>query len=198
MFEITLRKRGPTPKLLARELNNINREAARAMGQFWHSRYFKKHFTLAGASEYGYAPREGSAARPGPRGFKRSYTGKKLARVGHTRPLEYTGESRERASHPRIVATARRGEAKVRVIMNAPTFNFRRPGSSIDMRKELTTVSRPEADAIANETGFFLQAVFSKIRRSEVIRLVIWAIGASLVAYIESMDGRRWLFIPQQ
>jgi hypothetical protein len=170
VFEITLTKRGPTPKLLARELNSINREAARSMGHLWRQRYFDKHFTLAGANEYGYAPREGSSLRPGVKGFKRTYTGKKLAKFGHSHPLEYTGESRERASTPRIVATAKRGEAKVRVIMNAPAFNFKRPGSAIDMRKELTTVSRREADEIAHETGFFLQAVYAKIRRTERIK----------------------------
>lgn len=170
MIEVTLTKRGPTPKLLARELNNINREAARTMGQLWHQRYFPKHFTQAGATEYGYVPRQGMPGRPGPRGFKRSYTGRKLAKYGHTHPLELTGESKERASHPRITATAKRGEAKVRVIMNAPGFNRRYPGSPIDMRKELTTVSQREAQELANEVGFFLQFVFSKIRRAEVIK----------------------------
>ncbi len=164
MFEITLRKSGPTPKIVRRELNNVTREAARTMGQVWATRFREKHFTNAGAAEYGYTPRQGEPGRPHPRGFRQSYTGRKLAKFGHTRPLEFTGESRARTRSPRIVATATKGQATVQVIMNAPGFNRRYAGSPIDMRKELTTVSRGEAEKLADEAGFFMQFVFSKIR----------------------------------
>lgn len=167
MFEITITKTGPTPKLVQRELNNINREAARTMGQVWSTRFREHHFTNAASAEYGYTPRQGEAGRPGRRGFKRSYTGRKLAKFGHTRPLEKTGDSRALTRNPRIVATATRSEAKVRVIMNSPGFNRRYAGSPIDMRKELTTVTEREGQELAREAGFFLQFVFSKMRQSE-------------------------------
>jgi hypothetical protein len=172
MFEITLRKSGPTPKLVQRELNNVNREAARTMGQVWASRFREKHFRNAASSEYGYTARQGEPGRPGPRGFQQSYTGKKLARFGHTRPLVLTGESEALTRNPRIVATATKGEARVRVIMNSPGFNRRYPGSPIDMRKELTTVSRAEAEELADEAGFFIGFTFSKIRELTVQRIL--------------------------
>lgn len=167
MFEITLTKNGPTPKLVQRELNNIHREAARTMGQVWAARFRAKHFTNAASAEYGYTPRQGESGRPHPKGFRRSYTGRKLKQFGHTRPLVKTGESEAQTRAPRIVATATRSEAKVRVIMNAPGFNRRYAGSPIDMRKELTTVTEREGQELAREAGFFLQFVFSKLRQSE-------------------------------
>jgi hypothetical protein len=164
MFEITLTKTGPTPKLVQRELNSIQREAARTMGQVWATRFRQKHFRNAASGEYGYTPRQGEAGRPGRRGFAQSYTGKKLKKYGHSRPLVLTGESEEATRNPRIEATATRGQAKVRVIMNSPGFNRRYAGSPIDMRQELTTVSEREGQELAHEAGFFIQFVFSKFR----------------------------------
>jgi hypothetical protein len=158
MYEILIHRRGPVPSLMARELNNINREAARLMGEYWHSRFFPKHFTHRGATEYGYAPRN------------QHYLARKLKKYGHTYPLVYTGDSRQRAGHPRIVATAKRGEAKVRVIMNAPTLNLIPQGGRINLRQELTTVSQPEAHELGGEVSFFYQYVFSKLNRTSTSR----------------------------
>lgn len=171
MFEVTLEKRGPTPKLLQRELNNVSRETARTMGQVWASRFRAKHFTNAASSEYGYTPRQGEAGRPGRRGFAQSYTGRKLRIFGHTRPLVKTGESEQQTRSPRIEATATRAEAKCRVVMNAPGFNRRYAGSPIDMRKELTTVSQAEGEELAREAAFFMQFVFSRIRDTSTLKV---------------------------
>jgi hypothetical protein len=154
MYVIDIVKRGPTPKLMQRELNTINRETVRMMGQFWHQKYFAKHFTHAGATEYGYTPRN------------KFYELKKLKVHGHTYPLKYSGRGQQDASHPRIVATATRHEAKVHVIMHAPVFNFRNPHSRINMRVELTTVSLAEIQAIANEASFFQHYLFCKLGRT--------------------------------
>jgi hypothetical protein len=159
MYEIVIHKRGPTPKLLARELNSVNRETARLMGDYWHQRFFPKHFTHRGATEYGYKKRN------------EFYEAKKLKKFGHTYPLVFSGEGKEQASHPRIVATAKRGEARVRVIMNAPVFNFRSSPNAPNMAEELRTISEPEANELGREAGFFQQYLFSKLRgRTETIR----------------------------
>lgn len=151
MYEVLIHRRGPTPDLMVRELNNINREAARLMGEYWHVKFFPKHFTHRGATEYGYAKRN------------THYERRKYKKFGHTYPLTFTGASKARASSPRIVATAKRGEAKVRVLMNAPTLNLIPTGGRINLRTELTTVSEPEAQEMAGEVSFFLQYVFSKL-----------------------------------
>lgn len=166
-WEVAIEKRGATPKLVQRELNNIHRETVRTMAQIWATRFRQKHFTNAASAEYGYTPRQGEPGRPGRRGFRRSYTGRKLAEYGHTRPLVKSGDSEQQTRNPRIVATATRAEAKARAIMNAPGFNRRYAGSPIDMRKELTTVSGREAEELTREGGFFIQFVFSNLRQNE-------------------------------
>jgi hypothetical protein len=156
MFEIALHKAGPVPSLLKRELNNCHRDAMRWAGEFWHRNFREKHFTNAGSTEYNYTPRSGEPGSDFPGRFAQSYTGRKLKKFGHTRPLEYKGESRRRTRSPRIVATAKRGEASVRVVMDAPGLNRRYAGSQINMRAELVTISAGEAPQIVAQIDRFL------------------------------------------
>jgi len=165
MFEIALHKSGPVPSVLKRELNNCHRDAMAWAGRFWDQEYREGHFANAATRKYDYAPRQGEPGRT-VRNFKRSYTGKKLRLHGHTRPLEFSGESRRRTRNPRIVATAKKGEAKVRVVMNSPGLNRRYAGSSIDMRAELTRVIPVEGEAIGRQTSRFLQKRYQINARS--------------------------------
>ncbi len=170
MYEVALKSTGPTPKLLRRELNNCHRDAAANMGEFWHERFRAKHFTNAGATEYGYTPRQGERGRPSGK-FRSSYTGRKLTKFGHTRPLVYTGESERRTRQLDVRATAKRGEARVRVVLHAPALNFRYSGSPIDMRYEMTTVSQRESEAIAEETATFLKYRYRLIKETKTEKL---------------------------
>ncbi len=163
MLDIILTKRGPVPTMLKRELNNCHRDAMHHAGTFWHENFREEHFTNRGATKYGYTPRSGERGREHPGGFRRSYTGKKLRAKGHTRPLEWSGESRQKSRTPRIVATAKKGEAKVRVIMNVPGLNRRYAGSPIDMRAELVRVIPAEAEQIGDITGRFLHTRYHQI-----------------------------------
>lgn len=121
------------PDIVRRELNNITRGAWHLVGIKWHRDFRPKHFTHAGAREYGYQPRQGS------------YTRQKLHKHGHTRPLEYSGQSRRRTSIRDVRATSQ----KVRIVMNAPALNLR-PGlhGRINPRDEMTRISAPEKTEI--------------------------------------------------
>jgi len=131
--------------LTKREFNVMLRETFRVIGQKWHREMRPKHFTHAGAREYGYSPRKGEAGNRNRKGFASSYTGRKLRLVGHTRPLEFTGEARRLSRIQDIRVTSKR----VRIILPRK-FNFRNPHSRVDMRKEITTVShREEQELIA-------------------------------------------------
>lgn len=163
MLDIALTKTGPVPSLLKRELNNCHRDAMHAAGTFWHENYREEHFTNRGSTKYGYTPRSGEPGREHPGGFRKSYTGKKLRAKGHTRPLEWSGDSRRQSRTPRIVATAKKGEARVRVIMNVPGLNRRYRGSPIDMRKELVTVIPAEGQEIGNQTSRFLHKRYHQV-----------------------------------
>jgi len=167
VYDVALKRSGPTPKLLKRELNNCHRDAAANMGEFWHERYRPKHFTNAASTEYGYTPRQGERGRPFGKGFDRSYTGHKLKLHNHSRPLVFSGESQRRTETMDVRATAKKGEAFVRVVLHAPALNFRYSGSPIDMRDEMTAVSQREADAIAIETATFLQFRYRRVRATE-------------------------------
>lgn len=138
--------RGPVPGNLSEgDQKQIIADAWSRVGHFWHRELLDKHFTNAASTEYGYTARQGESGRPGKRGFHRSYTGRKLRLKGHTRPLEYTGKSKERAKGmARVVVRQGKGWTEARVVMNSPGFNRRYSGSPINMRAELTTISQRE------------------------------------------------------
>jgi hypothetical protein len=143
---ITMVERGATPGLLAKAHNEAAKEGWQETGRYWVANIRDKHFTQAGAREYGYTKRKGEGMVRGSKAYKRSYTGRKEARFGHTRPLEFSGKSRSLTRTARISGTAK--GATVR--MNAPALNFKHPKSQIVMRDELTRISQPEARELSN------------------------------------------------
>jgi hypothetical protein len=168
-IEVKITEQGPTPRLMMRQKNQVHRLAAMDLAVFWHDNFARKHFTQAGATEYGYAPRKGQPGNPHPKGFTKSYTGRKLKTQGHTRPLVYSGDSylRVLASRNNVTATATKGAATAKLRLSAPTLNFRNPRSRIDMRAELTTVSPSEANTLGLQAGTYLQARYRALQETE-------------------------------
>ena len=163
VFRVT--QTGPMPKELIKRLPKFKKEAFIEAGKLWHRHYRPKHFTLKGAREYGYAPRSGE--RGSGRGFKGSYTARKLKKFGHTRPLVYTGESAQLA---RILDV--RGTSKgSRTIIHARGFNRRNPKSEINMRDEMTRISDREAQQLTGFIGRMMNREMGKLLvvRSETI-----------------------------
>lgn len=154
-MQITVRKRGMTPKVAKRVINDIHRAGMRELGLEWHNEYRPLHFRNLATTRYGYTPRQGERGRT-VSNFNRSYTGRKLAEFDHTRPLVYTGESERATQSPTIEATAKRGSARVAVRMRAYKLNYRYPGSPINMRAELQTVIPAEEQALADGLRDFL------------------------------------------
>lgn len=170
LLTVTKTERGATPKLLGREWNNIHRAAAENAGWYWHQHFRPLHFKNLATRRYGYAFRQGENLQ-GAKGFRSSYTGQKLRKMGHTRPLTFTGNSETLAAYPNIKATATHGQfgsAKVTIAMNCPTLNLRRWPSSPNMRKELITVIPEEIAEISRETEKFLAERFRLITLTEV------------------------------
>lgn len=167
MIRIAITETGAVPGVLKRELNRLLKEAWAAIGLYWHKNFRPKHFTRAGAREYGYDKRQGedgavgenpgdfggmhgmwrAQRRLGPRGFFSTYTGRKLQKWNHTNPLVWTGISKEQSEQRNIQAT-RNG---VKVVMNTPRLNFRKGklGMGKTMREEMTAVSAAEAEVLA-------------------------------------------------
>lgn len=135
------KERGATPGIMKRELRKLQKLAYEQDGLWWHKMFRPKHFTKRGATEYGYAPRQGEAGSGWSKGFRRSYTGKKLRRYGHTRPLVLTGETQSMTR----VRDVRANSNGVRVVLRgANKLNWRYAGSEINMREEMTRVSERE------------------------------------------------------
>lgn len=145
MLEATFDYKGfLVPGVGKRLLGAAIKAAYQAPGELWHAEFRDDHFTNAGATKYGYTPRSGDPGTPGAANFKRSYQGRKLKVLGHTRPLESTGVSRERARRVDIRATSKRG----RIVLHTPGLNRKNPYTQINMREELTRVLPQEADAM--------------------------------------------------
>ena len=140
-----IRRSGAIIGVPLREQNDIARQVAKDAADYWYDNFLEKHFTHAGAAEYGYKPRNGERDNPGEKGFWASYTGRKLKKWGHTRPLMWTGDSYEwLKSRKRFKITATGGQAKARIMLGAPNFNWHNPNSQINMDEEITTVSDSE------------------------------------------------------
>ena len=136
-------------------------EAFFAMPTHWHKEFAEKHFTKQGAREYDYVPRIGER---GGANFKRSYTGRKKAKFGHTLPLVFTGKSKERILERRdIRANTKRGKA----VLNAPTLNFRPAKGRINLFQEMTRVSGDELKEITGVGHATLSDEINKIRFKE-------------------------------
>jgi hypothetical protein len=166
LSKITVRERGNTPRRFWKSWTAAVREGWRAAGELWHEQFRPKHFTHAGAREYGYLPRKGE--RGNEEGFRRSYTGRKLHKFGHTYPLVYTGESM-RLTRMQDVRPTSKG---VRVVYRAYKFNFRHPRSRIRMREEFTRISRREERDIRRAIDNRLQAEMNKARGGESVTVI--------------------------
>lgn len=147
--KFTISEIGATPGLLKRELNNILRECWFAVGTHWLLKFRPKHFTRAGAREYGYTPRKPDYEARKKRAAmtaniklrKASGTWVSGSRArGEPEPLVWSGQSREDTKFGRVSAT----KNGVRITMNAPRLNWRNPNSRINPRDELTRISDAE------------------------------------------------------
>jgi len=161
--EIKITERGATPGILKRELNKLMKKAFEAAGIHWHQEIRPKHFTSAGAGEYGYAARKGERGNVGTHGFARTYTGRKLKAYGHTQPLVLTGESQGMTRMRDVRATSK----KVRIVLRAPKLNFRNPDSQANPRAELTAVSQRDAAAMVRCYERALDAGIKQVRSTK-------------------------------
>lgn len=139
MFSLQIEYKGYPPE--KRLWNEALRRVFAAVGTEWHQEYYERHFTHAGAEQYGYYKRKGELASPGSKEFRRSYTGKKLKRFGHTLPLRYTSTAYQLGKVAIVRSNSRGGK-----VILPRAFNWQHPKSRIVMRDEITKVLPAEAD----------------------------------------------------
>lgn len=140
IYTLQLEVKG-TAALGKKQINDAFKGAMNDTGLEWWKEFLPKHFGPHATQRYGYMPRKGSRFAHGnkSRGHRGSYSERKLRAVGHTRPLEYSGEGKRQAlSSPKIYAT------RNKVVVRLPRkFNLRNPKSQINMADELRAV-RPD------------------------------------------------------
>ena len=95
-------------------LKDVIEKAFLAAGLYWGRNFLGKHFTKAGAREYGYEPRKGERARPGGKRFAR-IAGPAEKRAGEILPLVHGGSLRDDTRRYRVTAVATQKEIRVRV-----------------------------------------------------------------------------------
>jgi hypothetical protein len=158
---------GATPRSLIKNWRKIQKEALRDGGVFWHGTFLPIHFTREAYQRYGFMPRMGEGGTAS-KNFKRSYTGRKLRKWGHTNPLVWSGISRRLATARRpngVRATAQ----YCRIPIPAPALNFRPKGGRINLRREVLAIIQPEVDAVARIAQRSTTARIKRIRHTETI-----------------------------
>jgi hypothetical protein len=164
---IVIRERGPTPKIAKRQLNHLTKQMLSETGAYYHAKYMDKHFTAAGAAEYGYAPRKGQKSGISGKAFFRSYTGRKLKQKGHTRPLEWSGASRTLAG----IRDVRANSKRARIVQHARGLNRRHPNSAVNMAKEIRTVSAAETRDLIGFAGGRFDHYMKGINQTRTTRI---------------------------
>jgi hypothetical protein len=137
--KFTIKERGPAPRGFAKIINQAKRESWEQAGIHFHQEMRDSRFTHAHATKAGYVQR------------KSRYTFRKLKEMGHTRPLEKSGETRELVRrYGTLKAVSTNTSSQVRISYpGARKFNFRHPKSQINMALEFSIITQDEAEKIA-------------------------------------------------
>jgi hypothetical protein len=129
-----IRDRGATPAGCAKRINVMKKVAWEDAAILFHSEMRDSRFSKAHARAAGYASR------------KHLYTMRKLKVKGHTNPLQWSGTTRRAVRAARISTTS--NSARV-AYAGARVLNFRNPKSQVKAAVEFSTITKSEADAIA-------------------------------------------------
>ena len=156
----------PGVNLTQREWNTIVREAWSQVGHMFHKTFVKKHFTKAGAREYGYTPRKGEEFGRKTKARRKSYIGKKKQAKDHELPLVWSGDTRTAAKRANIKSFAMRKGSGVRVILRLPNLSRLPKGGRIDMIDEMFRISDREKVAVIAFLDNLLLKKIKAIRRT--------------------------------
>jgi hypothetical protein len=137
---VTITERGPAPRNFRRLFGNLQKEAWQVTAEAFHEIYRDLRFTEAHGRAAGYAPRKGEGTSG--KAFWRSYAGRKRLKFGHSRPLEWSGETRRAVASASITTTRNRADI---AYAGARKLNFRHPKSEIRMSEEFTRLLPAEA-----------------------------------------------------
>lgn len=143
---IRIRERGPTPRRLVKVYNASSKEAYYDVGLHFHSDMRDERFTNEHAEKAGYHKRKGEAQPRESKSFRRSYTGRKFRQFGHTRPMEFSGDTRQAMRTASISSTSK--SVRVRY-PGSNKLSYKHPKSQIKMQDEFRTLLDSEITTLA-------------------------------------------------
>jgi len=139
---VTIKERGAVPRGMRKVHNQASKKAWYATARRFHVEHRDDRFTKSHARKANYKKRSGERPGQSPVG----YTARKKRKFGHTRPLEFSGETRRAVRSANIVATSKGGRVKY---AGARKLNFRNPHSDIDMAAEFRRLIPEEIEDMA-------------------------------------------------
>lgn len=155
VYTITIRERGTTPRGFKRAFGIASKDAWYRAGVLFHSAMRDERFTAEHGRKAGYQPRKGEQSGISQTAFWNSYTGQKLKKWHHKRPLEWSGETRRNVRQANITTTSNGGRVSY---AGARKLNFRNPHSTIDMAAEFRKLIPEEIRKLADEYDAALDA----------------------------------------
>lgn len=117
------------PRVMAKHLRAACKAGYEAGLDDWHEHTLPKHFTRAGADEYGYEKRT------------KAHMKRKARKYGHQNPLMFSGDMKRMLQQMARITSTSRGGA---VTMDAPRYVYY--GQKL---REITAVSRADEDRMA-------------------------------------------------
>jgi hypothetical protein len=154
---ITIKEKGAVPRRFKAAHNAASKSAWYSTGLLFHTEMRDRRFTSEHGRKAGYKPRRGEEAGISGKAFWNSYTGQKLKKWHHRRPLEWSGGTRKAVRAAKISCTST--GAKV-AYAGASKFNYRSKGSSINMAEEFRKIIPEEITQLARKYDQMLEAGF--------------------------------------
>jgi len=136
-------------------VNKLFKRAYLAAVQFWWRALRPKHFRLSAKSEYHYTPR------------KKRYLIRKARQKHHGRPLVFSGELERMSKIARFTGTRHGARA---VLPKANKANLRHPNSEVNMREELTRISRGDKIQMAKTAARHLHRQWKALKTKHTKR----------------------------
>lgn len=145
---ITIKERGATPRRMMKAHNASAKEAWYMAGRLFHETMRDKRFTAEHGRKANYAKRKGEESGIDTKAFFRSYTGRKLRKWGHRRPMEWSGDTRRNVRYANINNTSKGCRV---AYPGANKLNYRPRGGRINMADEFRRLLPEEINKLAEK-----------------------------------------------
>ena len=145
-IDVKYKEKGAVPRKMRKVYTASSKVAWYDTGIRFHGEFRDKRFSVAHARKAGYKPRRGEEPGLTQQEFFRSYTGRKLKKFGHRRPLEFSGETRRNVRSASISSTSKGSRVRY---PGARKLNFRNPHSDIRMAEEFRKLLPDEITDLA-------------------------------------------------